>query len=186
MSLFAPPEERWMALALQEAEAALEEGETPVGAVVLEASSGRLLARAHHQTATLHDPTAHAVMIALTQLASPEEPSDAEHLPADSGAARNPAPSSTSRSGAQRAGELILVTTREPCVMCAGAILLSPAIGRIVFGALEPHLGACGSALDLAHLASGTRSLQVSRGVLESRCLELLRRQRKPRKGEQP
>jgi len=154
-------EERWMALAIKEAQAALEEGEAPVGAVIVDLESGLVLARAHHQTKALRDPTAHAVMIALSQLTAERE----DDLPPEA------------HVGVALPNlNLAVIATQEPCVMCAGAILLHEPVGRIVFGARKPVLGACGTALDLLRLAPRTRSLTLQAGVRERECAELLKR----------
>ncbi|MBI3830827.1 MAG: nucleoside deaminase [Planctomycetes bacterium] len=160
MPLATSPEERWMSLALREAQAALDEGEEPVGAVIIEPVSGHVLGRAHHQTTALNDPTAHAVMIALTQLAASMEETG---LVTDA-----------------KAGdlELVLVTTQEPCLMCAGALLLHENIGRLVYGAPEARLGACGSQENILSNYGPTRSLLVHGGIMESACLDLLKRHR--------
>lgn len=148
------PEEVFMALAIQEAEDALAEGEAPIGAAILDAETGRILARAHQQTNVLRDPTAHAVMIALTQLAEPVE------------------------EGGQPASakSMILATTREPCLMCAGAILQYTAIRRVLIGALDEAEGAFGSQIDVLKHLPKERSIEVVKGVLAEHCERLWRR----------
>ncbi|MCP4710681.1 MAG: nucleoside deaminase, partial [Planctomycetes bacterium] len=105
-----------MSKALAEAEAAYENGEVPVGAVVI--ADGRIVGRGHNQVEQLGDPTAHAEMIALTAAADHFE--------------------SWRLLGAH------LYVTIEPCAMCAGAALLAR-VERIIFGARDPKFGACGS-----------------------------------------
>lgn len=112
MSLFDNPDEYYMQQALREARAALDEGEIPVGAVVV--SHDSILARGHNNTERLHDVTAHAEMMALTAAA--------EML------------------GAKYLTDCTLYVTLEPCVMCAGALGWSQ-IGRIVYGAADPQRG---------------------------------------------
>lgn len=112
--------ERFMRAALREAEFALEEGEVPVGAVVVK--DGRIIGRGHNQRETLNDPTAHAEMIAITQASAAVE--------------------------AWRLTGATLYVTLEPCSMCAGAIVLAR-IDRVVFGAADPKAGACGSLLNV-------------------------------------
>lgn len=146
--MFRSPEEVWMALALQEAEDGLVEGEPPIGAAILDAGTGRILARAHEQTRTLHDPTAHAVMIALTQLSEPVEEGSAPR---------------TSTS-------MVVAVTREPCLMCAGAILQHPAIQRILIGSCNPEDGAFGSRLNVLHHLPTGRTLQMAKGILAEHC----------------
>ena len=136
-----------MKLALQEAERALGEGEVPVGAVIVHAD--RVIAAAHNQRETLHDPTAHAEMIAITQAAE---------------ALRS-----------WRLDGCTLYVTLEPCPMCAGAILQAR-IPTVVYGATDPKAGAVHTLfrlLDDERL--NHRSLVVS-GVLADTCGEILTR----------
>lgn len=105
-------DERFMNMALQEAEAAYEEGEIPVGAVIV--SNGRVIARGHNLTETLHDVTAHAEMIALT--------------------------AACNNLGGKYLPKCTIYVTVEPCTMCAGALGWSQ-IGRIVYGAPDPKRG---------------------------------------------
>jgi tRNA(adenine34) deaminase len=107
------PHLRWMRLALDEARAAAEEDEVPVGAVVV--ASGRVVASAHNQREQLSDPTAHAEMIALTQAAA--------------------------ALGSWRLEGCTLYVTLEPCPMCAGAILQAR-VPLVVWGAADPKAGA--------------------------------------------
>jgi len=103
---------RFMRLALAEAEAARDAGEIPIGAVVV--CRGRVVARAHNLTETLHDVTAHAEMQAITAAAD--------------------------ALGGKYLGECTLYVTVEPCVMCAGAIGWAQ-VPRIVYGAPDPKRG---------------------------------------------
>ncbi len=119
----APPEwgrraDQAMELALAEAERAAGMGEVPVGAVII-GPDGRLLARAHNETELRKDPTAHAERLAI------------ERACRHSGWTRLPEGS-------------LLAVTLEPCAMCAGAIVLARP-SALVFGALDPKAGACGS-----------------------------------------
>lgn len=106
------PDERYMRMALEEARKAAEEGEVPVGAVVV--SGRRLLARAHNQTQRLNDVTAHAEMLAITAAA--------EAL------------------GGKYLNDCTLYVTLEPCIMCAGALGWSQ-LGRLVYGAEDEKRG---------------------------------------------
>ncbi len=108
-----PLHERWMRLALDEARAAAEEDEVPVGAVIV--AAGRVVASAHNQREQLQDPTAHAEMIALTQAAS--------------------------NLGSWRLENTVLYVTLEPCPMCAGAIVQAR-VPVVVWGAADPKAGA--------------------------------------------
>lgn len=106
--------QRWMALAFREAELAAEEQEVPVGAVVIQ--HGRVIGRGHNRTIALHDATAHAEMIALTAAF--------EYV------------------GDWRLEDCLLVSTLEPCAMCAGAAVLAR-IKTIVYGARDVRFGGC-------------------------------------------
>lgn len=105
-------DEHFMRLALAEAEQAMEEGEIPIGAVVV--CQGRVIARAHNQTETLHDVTAHAEMLALT--------------------------SAFNQLNSKYLQDCTLYVTVEPCIMCAGAIGWAQ-IKRIVYGASDEKRG---------------------------------------------
>ena len=106
------PDEKFMRLALNEAEKALEEQEVPIGAVVV--ADGRIVGRGHNLVETLADATAHAEMQALTAAAS--------------------------TVGGKYLSECTLYVTVEPCIMCAGAIAWSQ-VGRVVYGADDPKRG---------------------------------------------
>ncbi len=115
---------QWMQLALQEAERAMAEGEVPVGAVVVK--QGEVIARARNAPIRLHDPTAHAEILALRA----------------AGAAL----------GNYRLDDCTLFVTLEPCPMCLAAISHAR-IARVVFAAPDVRAGACGGALDLNRAA---------------------------------
>ena len=104
-----------MRIALEEAQAAAGRGETPVGAVVVDPATGEIVARAANGPIGLHDPTAHAEILALRAAAE--------------------------RLGNYRLTGLTLVVTLEPCAMCAGAISHAR-IGRLVYGAPDEKGGA--------------------------------------------
>lgn len=112
MSIFDNPEEYYMQQALREAEAAYDEGEIPVGAVIV--SGDRIIARAHNNTERLHDVTAHAEMLAFT--------------------------AASEMLGAKYLTGCTLYVTLEPCVMCAGAASWTQ-IKKIVYGASDPKRG---------------------------------------------
>ena len=105
-------DERFMREALKEAEAAGKEDEVPVGAVIV--AKGRVIARGHNMTEALHDPTAHAEMIALT--------------------------AATEAMGGKYLNDCTLYVTVEPCPMCAAALAWAQ-VGRIVYGASDPKRG---------------------------------------------
>jgi tRNA(adenine34) deaminase len=140
------PEEKFMAEALRLAERAAEDGEVPVGAVIVK--DGAILARAHNQVERLRDATAHAEMIAITQAA---EALDNWRL---EGAA--------------------IYVTLEPCPMCAGALVLSR-MGRIVYGADDPVAGACGSVFNIVAEKKLNHRIPVVKGVLGDKSADLLK-----------
>jgi len=135
----------FMNLALKEARRAAEEDEIPVGAVIVH--EGKILGRAHNQREKLHDPTAHAEMIAITQAA--------EAL------------------GRWRLNGCTLYVTVEPCPMCAGAIVLAR-IERLVFGAEDPKGGACGSLYNIPEDRRLNHRVKVEKKVLEEKCRAVL------------
>lgn len=146
-----------MRLALAAARQSAEQGEVPVGAVLLRrtgpqgaaaAVAPEWLACTHNQPITLHDPTAHAEMLALRE-----------------GAAR---------LGNYRLDDCELYVTLEPCAMCAQA-MLHARIRRVVYGAREPKTGAAGSVLDLFALRELNHHTEVVGGVLAEECAALLR-----------
>lgn len=139
-------DERYMLEALKEAWRAFQEGEVPVGAVLVK--SGRIIARGHNQVETLCDATAHAEMICLT---------------AGANAVEN-----------WRLAETTLYCTLEPCAMCAGAMLLSR-IPRLVWGAPDLRHGANGSWVDLFEKTHPTHSVEVTTGVLSDFCAGLMK-----------
>jgi len=133
--------EIYMKAALSEARKAFDEDEVPVGAVI--SCNGEVIARAHNQIKTLKDPTAHAEMIAITQAAA--------HL------------------GNERLNGCVLYVTIEPCSMCVGAAVLARLKG-VVYGAVDPKTGACGSAVDLVKPGLFNHALEVTGGILEPEC----------------
>jgi tRNA(adenine34) deaminase len=136
-----------MQLALDEAEQAMREEEVPIGAVIV--YRDRLIAQAHNQRERLHDPTAHAEMIAITQAA--------ESL----------------RSW--RLDDCSLYVTLEPCPMCAGAILQAR-IPVVVYGAADPKAGAVQSLYQLLNDARLNHRCEVTAGVLAEPCGQILSR----------
>jgi tRNA(adenine34) deaminase len=137
--------EFYMRLALGEAQAALAENEVPVGAVIVH--RGKIIAAAHNQREQLHDPTAHAEMIAITQAA--------ESL------------------GSWRLEDCVLYVTLEPCPMCAGAILQAR-IPVVVYGATDPKAGAVQSLFTLLNDARLNHRCDVVPGVMAAQCGAIL------------
>lgn len=144
-------QEHFMREALKEAVRGLERGEVPVGAVVVYRQ--RIIARAHNQTETLRDPTAHAEMIALTQASETFSQGKKEHRGSLEGAT--------------------LYVTMEPCPMCAGALILTKA-KEIIYGVKDPKAGACGSVYNIVQDDRLNHRLSVRSGVLSEEAKVLL------------
>ncbi|MGD9856546.1 MAG: tRNA adenosine(34) deaminase TadA [Planctomycetaceae bacterium] len=139
------PHEPWMRRALDLARRAFEEEEVPVGAVIVH--EGRVVGEGYNQREALHDPTAHAEMIAITQAA--------ENL------------------GSWRLVDCTLFVTLEPCPMCAGAIVQAR-IPTVIYGAADPKAGACHSLYRLTDDARLNHRASVIGGVLREECRSLL------------
>ena len=151
----------FMGEALRQAAKAYERGEVPVGAVIVR--EGRIIARAFNQVEALKDATAHAEMLALTQ---------AENSVGD-----------------WRLTDCTLYVTKEPCPMCAGAVIHTR-LARVVFGAPDPKGGAAGGALNLLQFPSLNHRCEITSGVRLKECRALLqsffaeqRRSQKPKPG---
>jgi tRNA(adenine34) deaminase len=136
----------FMGEALRQARQAYNAEEVPVGAVVVR--EGRIIARAYNQVELLKDATAHAEMLALTQ--------------------------AEAAVGDWRLNDCTLYVTKEPCPMCAGAIVHTR-IGRVVFGASDAKAGAAGSALNLLQWPTLNHRCEVTGGVRLDECRALLR-----------
>ncbi len=136
-----------MQLALAQAAAAMDADEVPVGAVIY--CADELVAKAHNQREILQDPTAHAEIIAITQAAA--------------------------QLGSWRLDGCTMYVTLEPCAMCAGALVLAR-FDRLVFGAMDPKAGACGSVLDILACERLNHTVDVTGGVLAGDCGEILSR----------
>lgn len=139
-------DERMILQSIREAQIAVEAGDVPVGAVIVH--EGRIIGRGHNQRELMQDPTAHAEMIALTAAAT--------------------------ALGTWRLTGCTLYVTLEPCVMCAGAIVLAR-IDRLVFGTTDPKAGACGSVFNLVEDARLNHRVSVGQGILAKECGDLLR-----------
>jgi tRNA(adenine34) deaminase len=135
----------FMSEALRSARKAYDAEEVPVGAVVVRA--GRIIARAYNQVELLKDATAHAEMLALTQ---------AEELVGD-----------------WRLTDCDLYVTKEPCVMCAGAIVHTR-IRRVVFGCTDTRAGGAGGILNLLQHPALNHRCEITSGVLQNECAALL------------
>lgn len=135
----------FMREALRQAARAYERGEVPVGAVVVR--GGRIIARAFNQVEQLKDATAHAEMLVLTQ--------------------------AEGAVGDWRLTDCTLFVTKEPCPMCAGAIVHTR-LARVVFGVADPKGGAAGSALNLLQFPTLNHRCEISSGIREAECRALL------------
>ena len=138
-------DERWMELALEEAALAREAGEVPVGAVIVRGEE--LLARALNRPISLHDPSAHAEILAIRQ--------------------------ASAAAGNYRLAGTTLYVTLEPCIMCAGAIIHAR-IERLVFGAADPKNGAAVSLYRLFEDRRFNHAVAITGGVLREACAEIL------------
>jgi tRNA(adenine34) deaminase len=139
-------DERMMRLALEEAERCLDSGDVPVGAVI--SRDGERLAAAGNGRERMQDPTAHAEMLALR---------DASEI-----------------SDSWRLDGCTVYVTLEPCAMCAGAIVLAR-LDRVVFGARDPKAGFAGSLGNLLQDERLNHRVDLTGGLLEEECGELLR-----------
>ncbi len=145
MSLATDRDRDYMRLALEEARKAAAQGEVPIGAVLVR--DDQVLAQAHNFRELWQDPTAHAEVVAIREAAT--------------------------QSGSWRLTDTTLYVTLEPCAMCIGAIILAR-IPRLVFGAVDPKAGACGSIVDLPAERRLNHRVEVIGGVLEQESQELL------------
>ena len=141
----AKTDEYYMQLAIEEAKKAAERGEIPIGAVLV--ANGEVISAAHNMRETWHDATAHAEMITIIEACAVLE--------------------------RWRLNDATLYVTLEPCPMCAGACLQTH-VGRIVFGAWDAKLGACGSIWDIPRDPHVGHVPEVIGGVRESECARLM------------
>lgn len=135
----------WMRLALDEAQAAVAEGEIPVGAVVV--CDGRVIAAAHNERESLCDPTAHAEVLALRRAAK--------------------------KLGRRRLDGCSLYVTLEPCPMCAGAIVMS-GVDSVYYGACDLQAGCAGSIYALPEDPVFGRRIPCMGGLLKEECEQTL------------
>ena len=139
-------DEKWMSLALEQARKAEEEGEVPVGAILVK--DGLLIAKAHNQPISANDPTAHAE-IQLIRAAGKK--------------LKNYRLTGTS-----------LYVTLEPCTMCLGAIMHAR-VEHVIFGAYDPKTGVCGSSENLMDAKCFNHKINLVSGVLENESKQLLK-----------
>ena len=138
--------EKWMKFSLQEAEKAFQAKEVPVGAVVVE--EGHIIGRGYNQCENLYDPTAHAEIIAITSAANTLKD--------------------------WRLEGCSLYVTKEPCPMCAGA-LINARINFLGFGMYDEQEGCCGSLYQICRDPRFKHQLIVNGGILEDNCHSLIR-----------
>ena len=136
----------FMGEALRQAARAYDAEEVPIGAVVVR--EGRIIARASNQVELLKDATAHAEMLALTQ--------------------------AEGAVGDWRLTDCTLYVTKEPCPMCAGAVV-HVRLARVVFGVGDPKAGAAGGVINLLQFPSFNHRCEITSGVREAECRELLK-----------
>lgn len=141
-------DKNFMRIALEEAFSAYDEGEVPVGAVLID-ESGILISRAHNRIENLNDATAHAEILALRE---------ASH-----------------KLKRRRLTDCTLYSTVEPCAMCAGALVLCR-VKRVVYGATDSKFGASESLFNVVNNPALNHQLLVTAGVLEEECLALMKK----------
>src|SRR5206468_5788230 len=151
-----PPDEFFLREALRQAQKAYAADEVPVGAVVVR--EGKIIARAHNQVELLKDATAHAEMLALTQ--------------------------AEAAAGDWRLTDCDLHVTKEPCPMCAGA-LVHTRIRRVIFGCTDPFAGAAGSVINLLQMPGFNHRCDIASGVLQDECATILQDFFRRRRDEQ-
>jgi tRNA(Arg) A34 adenosine deaminase TadA len=138
-------DEEYMRRALEEARKAAALGETPIGAVVV--VDDEVVVSAHNRRETWQDPVAHAELLAIRAAAA--------------------------RLGTWRLSDATLYVTLEPCLMCAGALVLAR-VKRLVYGCRDPKAGALGSAYDVVRDGRLNHTYRITPGVLEKECSEIL------------
>jgi len=140
-----PGDDAFMSEALRFARKAFEREEVPVGAIVVR--NGKIIARAFNQVEMLKDATAHAEMLAITQ--------------------------AEAAVGDWRLNDCDLYVTKEPCAMCAGAIV-HVRMRRVIFGCADPRSGAAGGTINLLQLPGLNHRCEITSGVLSDECAALL------------
>jgi tRNA(adenine34) deaminase len=150
------PADYFMREALRQAQKAYAADEVPVGAVVVR--EGKIIARAYNQVELLKDATAHAEMLALTQ--------------------------AEAAVGDWRLTDCDLYVTKEPCVMCAGAIVHTRT-RRVIFGCTDLSAGAAGSMMNLLQMQSLNHRCEITSGVLQTECAAILQEFFRKRRDEQ-
>lgn len=139
-------DEHFMRAALRCAENAAAAGEVPVGAVAVR--NGEILAKAWNQVELLKDATAHAEVLLISSLAA--------------------------SLGDWRLDDVDIYVTKEPCAMCAGA-MVNARVRRVIFGLGDPRSGAAGGALNVTGFPGMLHQVEVKTGVLEEECSRLMK-----------
>ena len=134
-------DEKWMKIAINEAQLAMSENEVPVGAVLVQ--DNKLIARAHNRPIKNHDPTAHAEIEVLRKAGA--------------------------KLQNYRLPKTTLYVTLEPCAMCLGA-MIHARIERLVFGTSDPKSGVCGSTINFSSETFFNHKIIVNSGILEQEC----------------
>ncbi len=145
MNLEGKTDEEFMRKALAQAEQAAALGETPVGAVLVVRND--IIAAAHNMRETWQDPAAHAELLVIRE--------------------------ASMRLGRWRLQDAAVYVTLEPCLMCAGALVLAR-VGRLVYGCRDPKAGALGSVYDVVRDGRLNHTYRITPGVLEIECRNML------------
>jgi len=139
-------DEFFMKEALKQAQKAYDEDEVPIGAVAV--YKNQIIGRGHNQTERLQDPTAHAEIIAITAAAN--------------------------ALSSWRLKDVDIYTTVEPCIMCAGALVLAR-VRRIIFGTRDEKFGGCGSVFDIVNEKRLNHQIKITEGILKEQAAGLLK-----------
>ncbi len=138
-------DEKWMQLAILEANIAKDKGEVPVGSILVQ--NNQIISKAHNCPISKNDPTAHAEIEVLRKAGE--------------------------KLNNYRLPQTTLYVTLEPCAMCLGA-MIHARIERVVFGTSDPKSGVCGSTIDLSSESIFNHQISTSGGVLEHECKNIL------------
>jgi len=149
-------DQQFMAAAFAEARRAEAEGEVPVGAIAV--AGGQIVGAGHNQPIRLNDPTAHAEILAIRSAAS--------------------------RLKTYRLATVSIYVTLEPCVMCVGA-MVNARIARVIYGTRDEKAGALGSTYDIGRDGRLNHRFEVTTGVMEAECAEIMREFFRARRAEQ-
>ncbi len=139
-------DELFMVEALKEAQKAFNEDEVPIGTVAV--YKNQIIGRGHNRTEALQDPTAHAEILAITAAAISLK--------------------------SWRLNDVVIYTTIEPCIMCAGALILAR-VKKIIFGARDEKFGGCGSVFNIVQEKKLNHRIEVVEGVLRNEALSLMK-----------